>query len=107
MLSAMLTLYKYDTCFYCRRVFATLDELGLDVAMRDIRRDPGALAELMAARGRRTVPVLKIERDDGSVQWLPESRDIIRYLRTEYGGDHEPQSSSGGVGGLVRRLFGT
>ncbi|MEM6995413.1 MAG: glutaredoxin [Myxococcota bacterium] len=78
-----LTLYHYASCGFCRRVFFTLRDLGIDIADKDILRDPVARQELMAARGRTTVPVLRIRRDDGPDQWLPESADIIRFLHDE------------------------
>jgi glutaredoxin 2 len=36
------------------------------------------------ATGRRTVPVLRIEHDDGRVEWMPESADIVDYLRERF-----------------------
>lgn len=78
---ARLALYHYPSCPYCQRVFRALDELGLAVERRDIHQDRAALRELVAARGRQTVPVLRIEHEDGRVEWMPESLDIIAYLR--------------------------
>ncbi len=80
-----LALYHYATCGFCRWVRSVIDELGLDVELRDIHRDPQHMADLVAARGRRTVPVLRREQPDGTVEWLPESRDIIAYLHRTYG----------------------
>lgn len=76
-----LALYYYDWCGYCRLVMSELDRLGLDVEMRNILDEPKHASDLVAARGRRTVPVLHITHADGEVQWLPESRDIVEYLR--------------------------
>ena len=44
----------------------------------------------MNARGRGTVPVLRIvegegEGDGARDEWMPESRDIVSWLRREYG----------------------
>lgn len=77
-----LALYHYDGCPYCDLVRAEIDALGLDVELRDIEEEPERLRELVAARGRRTVPVLRIERG-GSVEWMPESADIVRWLRAQ------------------------
>ena len=74
-------LYHYDTCFYCRRVRQAMERLGVEAELRDIRREPTFRTELMSATGRRTVPVLRIESEDGT-QWMPESRDIVRYLES-------------------------
>lgn len=80
-----LALYGYPECPYCRRVLDAIASLGLDVPLRDTMRDAGHNDALYAATGRETVPVLRIERSDGSVQWMPESLDIVRYLRERYG----------------------
>lgn len=80
-----LVLYHFDSCPYCARVRSAIDRLGLDIEMRDIRLDPEHWDALVAARGRGTVPVLKIESPDGTERWMPESADIIDYLDRHYG----------------------
>jgi len=52
------------------------------VEMRDIHQDRKWQDELIAVRGRQTVPVMRIETPDGQVEWMGESRDIVRYLGT-------------------------
>jgi len=71
-----LALYAYDGCFYCRRVRQTLDELGIEVELRNVMRDRGHRDDLIQATGRGTVPVLLI---DG--EFMSESSEIIRWLR--------------------------
>jgi len=80
-----LALYKYDSCGYCRWVLQTIRELGLEdrIELRDVLRDPGRRQELIEARGRGTVPVLRIE-SDGDVDWMGESRDIIAWLKNRF-----------------------
>lgn len=80
-----LALYHYDRCFFCVRVRRVIEELGLPVELRDVLADRTHRADLVAARGRATVPVLRIESPDGGDRWMPESRDIIHYLRHTYG----------------------
>jgi glutaredoxin len=80
-----LTLYHFPSCPFCARVRAAIDRLGLDVELRDIRTDAKHWDDLVAARGRGTVPVLKIDSPDGTERWMPESADIIRYLDKTYG----------------------
>ena len=76
-----LTLYHFDACPYCARVRNAIADLGIDdIEFRDIREDKNAYDELVAARGTRTVPVLRIQSADGNDQWMPESADIIRWL---------------------------
>lgn len=71
-----LVLYKFDACPYCRRVQRTIDELGLDVQMRDTRRDRAARQEHVQRTGRTQVPCLYIDGEP-----LFESSDINAWLR--------------------------
>ncbi len=80
-----LALYFSATCPFCQRVMKTIDRLGLDVEMRDVIADRDQRDELVDARSRATVPVLWIQSPDGTVRWMPESRDIIQYLESMYG----------------------
>ncbi len=77
-----LVLYRSRTCPYCTLVTSTIDELGLNVELREIFEEPRYRDELVEARGRATVPVLRIISPDGEERWMPESRDIVRYLKT-------------------------
>jgi len=79
-----LALYYFPTCRYCKRVTRALASLELDVELRDVRAEPEFRAELMEARGRGTVPVLRIRRPDGD-EWMPESLDIVAYLNERFG----------------------
>ncbi len=81
-----LSLYYFPSCPYCRRVLRVIERLGLQdrVELRDITAEPGRRAELLAARGRATVPVLRCTSSEAD-RWMPESRDIIRYLETRFG----------------------
>lgn len=87
-----LALYYFDGCPYCMRVQRMLDRLGVQVEMRNTLRDRANMDELVAARGARTVPVLRIAHPDGRVEWMPESADIIEYLVRRFG---EPARSTG------------
>ena len=80
-----LALYFSATCPFCRLVMKTITRLGLDVEIRDVIADKNRRDELIDARGRATVPVLWIQSPDGTVRWMPESRDIIQYLESMYG----------------------
>ncbi len=79
-----LVLYHARGCPFCAIVTSAIDRLGLDVELREIFEDPRYRDELVAARGRATVPVLRISSPDGEQRWMPESRDIVRYLETTY-----------------------
>lgn len=81
-----LILYHYEGCPFCSMVRGPMEQLGLSVELRDILRNPVFRDELVSARGRTTVPVLRITSADGQERWMPESRDIIHYLLQTYGG---------------------
>lgn len=76
-----LSLYGRHSCGYCAFVLKELERLDLDVPFRDT-----TLAEhreaLVAATGRTQVPVLRIDTPMGT-RWMPESVDIVRYLKAK------------------------
>ena len=75
-----LSLYYYPECPYCQRVLRAIDETGAKIELRHIWNNLEFREELQAARGRTTVPVLRIT-GNGTDRWMPESADIVRYLR--------------------------
>jgi len=75
-----LALYHFDSCPFCAMVRAAIERLGLDIELRSIVDDAQHREDLINARGRATVPVLRITSPDGEERWIPESRDIVRYL---------------------------
>jgi glutathione S-transferase len=77
---ARLSLYHRPSCSYCAHVRMAAERLGIALELRDVRQEPRWREELLAARGRGSVPVLRIDDADGT-RWLPESLDIIRYLK--------------------------
>jgi glutathione S-transferase len=77
-----LTLYHRPSCSYCVHVRMAAERMGIPLELRDVRQEPRWREELIAVRGRGTVPVLRIDHADGTTRWLPESLDIIRYLKT-------------------------
>ena len=79
-----LALYGYPECPYCRRVLNAIAVLEIDVPLRNTMVDAEHNTELVAATGRETVPVLRIEKQDGSLRWLPESLDIVRFLTDRF-----------------------
>lgn len=80
-----LALYHYRGCPHCSKVRQVLEDLDLSIEERDIRREPRFSDELQDATGQTTVPVLRIDKIDGTVTWLAESADIIAYLKERYG----------------------
>ena len=80
-----LVLYHFDGCPYCSMVRSAIDQLGIDIELRDIFQDSHHRDDLVGARGRATVPVLRIVSPDGEDRWMPESRDIVSFLQKTYG----------------------
>lgn len=80
-----LSLYLYDTCPFCIRVKRVIRRLDLPIEERNTNHSRAYKAELRAGGGKTQVPCLRIEKKDGSVQWLYESRDINRYLNRNFG----------------------
>ncbi len=78
-------LYHSDLCGYCWKVRGVIDDLGVEVELRDIGASRDHASELREARGRTTVPVLRRVDAQGQSDWMPESGDIIAYLRSTYG----------------------
>lgn len=79
-----LQLFISRGCGFCTRVLRVIDELHIDIQLRDIYADPDAYRELVTARGRATVPVLRCTAGEVD-RFMPESADIIRYLRRRFG----------------------
>ncbi|MEM1229728.1 MAG: glutathione S-transferase N-terminal domain-containing protein [Pseudomonadota bacterium] len=77
-------LFHFDFCPFCIRVRAFLDQVGLEIPLRNIHQDPQAHQELLAGGGSTQVPCLRIEQA-GEVRWLYESADIIAYFGEQLG----------------------
>lgn len=80
-----LILYHSQLCGFCWMVRDAIDKLDIDVELRDVMRSREHREELIEARGRGTVPVLRRVQQDGTESWMPESADIIQYLKDAYG----------------------
>ena len=76
-----LSLYYYPECPFCQRVLHAIRETQAEVELRYVWDVPQNRSDLQAARGRTTVPVLRIQDGKGSDRWMPESLDIVRYLK--------------------------
>ncbi len=79
-----LALYYTPTCPFCTLVRQTINQMGIEVELRNINEDNDYLNELVAMRDRATVPVLRITSPNRDERWMPESRDIISYLEKTY-----------------------
>lgn len=76
-----LSLYQLPACPFCVKVRRDIKRNGLTIELRNINDKNDYLDELVREGGKRTVPCLKIPQNDGKVQWLYESSEIISYLQ--------------------------
>jgi len=74
-------LYYYDACPFCQMVLRSLNNVNVEVELRNTLTDPTNRQALIQGGGRSTVPCLRIEKD-GQEQWMYESRDIIAFLQS-------------------------
>lgn len=81
-MTTKLSLYHLPYCGYCKKVRIAAAQLGIELKLLDISEDQAARELLLDTFGRTTVPVLRIENAD-KLHLLPESKDIIQYLKSE------------------------
>ncbi len=79
----MIEFYRLPGCPYCQRVERVLDELELEYDPIDVPGPRTARDEVERISGQRGVPV--INDPDNDVHGMPESADIVEYLRATYG----------------------
>ncbi len=79
-----LALYQFKTCPFCIKVRRELRRLSLNIALRDARNDADHRQALLQGGGAVKVPCLKITDEQGTIQWMYESSDIIRYLEQRF-----------------------
>jgi len=75
-----LTLYQLPACPFCVKVRRSIKRNSLKIELRSINKNEAYRQELISQGGKRTVPCLRIEKND-QVQWLYESNEIINYLQ--------------------------
>jgi glutaredoxin 3 len=81
-------LYSADWCWYCRRVVAKLDELGLAYEYVEVPVFHSQRTEVRAVSGQTSVPVLV----DGDTV-LDDDDVIIPYLEDRYGAGSDVRHS--------------
>ena len=78
-----LSLYQFYVCPFCVKVRRAIHKLNVPIVMRDAQNDLQHKKELLEGGGKSKVPCLRVE-ENGSVQWMYESNDIIRYLNQRF-----------------------
>lgn len=82
--TAFLTLYQYEACPFCVKVRRAMKRQGLNIALRDVKRNDVAREELLAGGGDLKVPCLRVSEGERGFQWIYESKDIIGYLEGRF-----------------------
>ena len=77
----MLTLYYKPTCPFCQKVTALIDEMKLEVEMKDISTNDTFKEELIEKGGKQQVPYL-VDTDKEVAMY--ESDDIMDFLEINY-----------------------
>jgi len=73
------SLYQFYACPFCVKTRRALHRLNLNIELRDINKEQKHRADLQEGGGRVKVPCLRIE-NNGKIEWMYESNDIIEYL---------------------------
>lgn len=79
-----MSLYQFEACPFCVKVRRATKRMALPIQLRDVKLNEQYKNELVQQGGDLQVPCLRIEKDDGSVQWMYESSDIIQYLEQKF-----------------------
>lgn len=80
----MYRLYYKPACPFSRKVLDFAEEAGISLDLRDVR-DPEVLSELVELTSKQQIPFLVDTEQNVS---MPESADIIEYLRKSHYSDH-------------------
>ncbi len=83
--ASRLALYQFYACPFCIKTRRVIRRLALPIELRDAQNNVQFRSELEAGGGRIKVPCLRIESEQGEVQWMYESDDIIAYLERRFG----------------------
>ncbi len=87
--TARLALYQFKACPFCVKVRRFLKQHSLKIETRDAKGNPLFREELLTGGGEIKVPCLRIQDEQGKIEWLYESSEIIQYLEQRY---LQPQS---------------
>lgn len=79
-----LQLYQFKACPFCVKVRRAMKRQSLNIETRDAKNNPQYREELLQQGGKIKVPCLRIENENGDIDWMYESNDIIRYLEQQF-----------------------
>ena len=79
-----LVMYQFLTCPFCIKTRRAIQRLSLDIETRDALKHAKSRTQLLEGGGKIKVPCLRITDEQGNVEWMYESDDIIAYLQTNF-----------------------
>lgn len=79
-----IALFQFKTCPFCMKIRQEMHRLSLPIERCDAQYDAANRAALMAGTGHTKVPCLRITDAQGKVEWLKDSKAIIRYLSNRF-----------------------
>lgn len=82
--TAKLALFHYRACPFCVKVRRAMKRQSLNIDSRDVKRSEAAREQLLTGGGDVKVPCLRIEDQQGGVEWMYESTDIVNYLNNRF-----------------------
>ena len=74
-------LFYFRSCPFCIKAIVAMKLMGIKIPLRNIKDDANYKSELIAGGGKKQVPCLKIKNEQGEVQWMYESSDIISHFK--------------------------
>jgi glutaredoxin len=78
-----LALFQFFACPFCIKTRRAMHKLNLPIVKRNASQGSPFRDELLQGGGKVQTPCLRIEQD-GAVQWLYESSEIITYLKKRF-----------------------
>jgi len=78
--TASMALYQFKTCPFCIKVRRHMKRQSLNIELRDAQNDPDYREQLLEGGGKVKVPCLRIVNENGDVNWMYESSEIVKYL---------------------------
>jgi len=79
-LASRLTLYGHTTCIFCRDVNNVIDQLDINIKVKNTFKYPEYKQDLLIGGGDTSVPCLRITFQFGNDHWLYDSTAIIDFL---------------------------
>jgi len=82
-LTSNMVMYEFRACPFCVRVRRFMKKNNISIETKDARKNKEYASELINGGGKLQVPCLLIQKDNKNVEWLYESKDIIKFLSKE------------------------